>query len=68
VNSSNATDRILVVTGIGLIALAAAWFLGGLAGVLPPAALEAIGNPGLRINGGVAIAGCLLAAIGSRNR
>lgn len=60
-------NRVLVVTGLGLIALAGLWFLGGLSGLLPPAAIEAVGNPGLRINAAVAVAGCLLAAIGSRN-
>lgn len=50
--------------GIVLLAIAALLFLGGLTGLVPVFETKVFGQSGLRGLASIAVAGCLLAAIG----
>lgn len=50
--------------GIALLVTAAAFFLGGVLGLLPVFETSVFGQSGLRGLASLAVAGCLLAAIG----
>lgn len=52
--------------GIALLVIAALLFVGSLLGVLPVLETGVFGQSGLRSLAGLAVAGCLLAAIGFR--
>ena len=57
--------RFLVVLGVTLIVSSVTWLVGGLAGFLPTDTIEFAGHSGLRAIGSIAVAGCMLGAIGS---
>lgn len=57
--------RFLVVLGVTLIVPSLTWLVGGLAGILPTDFVAFAGHSGLRVIGGIAVAGCVLGAIGS---
>ncbi len=57
--------RFLVVLGVTLIVPSLTWLVGGLAGILPTDFVAFAGHSGLRAIGGIAVAGCVLGAIGS---
>lgn len=63
-HAKNLIRRALRIAGIGLICLAAIWFLGGLTGLLPIDAAAFGGHSAIRGIGSIAVVGCLLAAIG----
>jgi hypothetical protein len=60
-----AFNKWLVVFGACVAAVSALWLLGGLAGLLPTQFVAVGGESGLRMIGSFAVAGCLLAAVGS---
>lgn len=55
----------MVIAGTGLIMGAALWLLSVFLGWLPMEAASVAWHTGLRAIGGMAVAGCMLAAIGS---
>lgn len=57
--------RFLVALGVTLIVPSVTWLVGGLAGILPTDAVAFAGHSGLRAIGSIAVAGCMLGAIGS---
>ncbi len=64
-NSRGAIRRAMVFAGILLIVSATIWLIGGVAGMLPIEGVVVAGHSGLRAIAGLAVVGCLLAAIGS---
>jgi hypothetical protein len=64
-NPRGAGRRALWVAGILLLGLSAILLLGVLTGLLPAHALDIAGHSALRSIGSIAVAGCLLAALGS---
>lgn len=62
--SKNLIRRAFRIVGIGLICIAAIWFLGGLTDLLPIDAAAFGGHSAIRGIGSIAVVGCLLAAIG----
>lgn len=67
VNSTSAVRRALLVSGILLLGLSAILLLGVLFKLLPADSLKFAGHSGLRGIGDIAVAGCLLAALGSND-
>ncbi|MEO8444688.1 MAG: hypothetical protein ABI567_06765 [Gammaproteobacteria bacterium] len=57
--------RIAVLVGIGLLAFSVVLFVGAVSGLIPAGWLASPGHSWLRTVGNVAVAGCLIAAIGS---
>jgi hypothetical protein len=57
--------RFLVALGVTLIVSSVTWLVGGLVGILPTDMVEIAGHSGLRAIGSIAVAGCMLGAIGS---
>lgn len=57
--------KTLLIVGIGLLVPSALWLIGGLLSLVPTDAAAFAGQSGLRSIGSVAVAGCLLAALGS---
>lgn len=64
-SAAGAIRRALLVSGILLIGLSAIMFVGVLTHLLPADAIQIAGHSGVRGIGGIAVAGCLLAAFGS---
>jgi hypothetical protein len=60
--------KALLFAGILLLVPSLTWLLGGFLGVFPTESAAIAGYSGLRVIGTVAVAGCLLAAIGSAER
>ena len=58
----------LLFAGVSLLFPSLIWLVGGFLGVLPTDSAAIGGYSGLRVIGSVAVAGCLLAAIGSAGR
>ena len=65
VNTRRLLLKCLLVAGVLLLVPAGTWLLGGFLGLLPTDLAAIAGYSGLRVIGSVAVAGCLLAAIGS---
>lgn len=61
----NALQKISIRSGLFLITLASVCFLGGLFGLLELESFAFGGSSGLRTLAGIAVAGCLLAAVGT---
>ena len=66
--SLGALSKGLVVLGTIVLLPALVWLLAGVAGVVPMDAAAVPGYSGPRVIGSFAVAGCLLAAIGSWDR
>lgn len=64
-SSASAIRRALLVFGILLLGLSAVLLLGVLFKLLPADVVKVAGHSGLRAIGAIAVAGCLLAALGS---
>jgi len=62
---ANAIRSALLVLGVVLIALSAILCLAVLTNLMPADAVAVAGHSGVRGIGGIAVAGCLLAALGS---
>jgi hypothetical protein len=60
--------KAMRVAGVGLVAVATTWLVGGLTGVWSIGSGALAGHSGVRTIGSIAVAGCLLAAIGSWQR
>jgi hypothetical protein len=56
--------KVFAFGGIALLGISVLFFLGALFGVFDLQSLEVVGQTGIRTLAGVAVAGCLLAAIG----
>jgi hypothetical protein len=67
VSSTSAVRKALFVSGILLLGLSAILLLGVLFKLLPADSLKFAGHSGLRGIGDIAVAGCLLAALGSND-
>ena len=63
-NNLNALQKLAVCTGLCLVVLAVLLFTGSLFGVFDLEPFTFVGHSGLRTLAGIAVAGCLLAAIG----
>lgn len=57
--------KVFVFTGVGLIVLSVILSIGTLLGVLELESFAVLGHSGIRTLAGIAVAGCMLAAIGS---
>ena len=64
-NPKHVLLRGLLLAGVTLLFPATIWLIGGLLGLLSTDPAAIAGFSGLRVIGSVAVAGCLLAAIGS---
>ncbi len=64
-NSRSPFRRAMVFAGILMIVSATIWLVGGVAGMLPIEGVEVAGHSGIRAIAGMAVAGCVLAAIAS---
>jgi hypothetical protein len=57
--------KVFIFTGVGLIALSVILSIGTLVGVLELESFAVLGHSGIRTLAGIAVAGCMVAAIGS---
>ena len=57
--------RFLVALGVTLVVPSVTWLIGGLLEIVPTDAVAIAGHSGLRAIGSIAVAGCMLGAIGS---
>jgi len=67
VNAKRQLLRWLLFVGVSLLVPAVLWLVGGMLNFLPTDVAAIAGYSGLRVIGSVAVAGCLLAAIGSND-
>jgi hypothetical protein len=67
VNAKRQLLRWLLFVGVSLLVPAVLWLVGGMLNILPTDVAAIAGYSGLRVIGSVAVAGCLLAAIGSND-
>ena len=65
--SAELTRRVLIIVGLGLIALSAILLVARASQVLAGDLIAVAGHSGLREIGTVGVAGCLIAAVGSWN-
>ncbi len=56
----------MAFVGVGMLLIAILLMVGGLLGLMPLTEITFLGQSGLRSIAGLAVAGCLLAAIGFR--
>ena len=63
-NSLSRMRRVFAFTGMGLLALALLLFASTLLGISSLDSFAVLGNSGVRTLAGIAVAGCILAAIG----
>ena len=66
-NSAGTMRKALFFSGISLLGVAVVLLVGVLANLIPLAAIDIVGHAGLRGIGGIAVFGCLLAALGSND-
>ena len=66
-SSVGTTRKVLFFSGIALLGLSAVLLVSVLFKLIPMAAIDMVGHAGLRGIGGIAVFGCLLAAIGSND-
>jgi hypothetical protein len=66
-SAAGTVRKALLFSGVTLLGLAAILLIGVLANLIPVAAIDIVGHAGLRGIGGIAVFGCMLAALGSND-
>jgi len=66
-SAAGTVRKALLFSGVTLLGLAAILWIGVLANLIPVAAIDIVGHAGLRGIGGIAVFGCMLAALGSND-